>query len=546
MMPARWLTALGWAALAIAWFGALGYRPLYRADEARYAEIAREMVASGDWITPRLNGYKYFEKPPLQYWATAAAFEAAGANASTARLWTALTGFAGVLATALVAARLAGPAAGLCAAAILASSLLYVGLGHFSSLDMGVTLFLSAAVFAMALAQGDGAGPRARRAWMLAAWAAAAAAVLSKGLIGVVLPAAALTAYVVIQRDWALARRLEVIAGGAFFLALAAPWFVAVALANGEFARFFFVHEHFERFLTQVHGRYEPVWYFGPVLLWGLAPWTLAVLAALPAAWRDAPAQSFRPQRFLLVWVAVVLAFFSVSGSKLPSYILPALPALAVLGGAWLARTGDRLLGAQALLFGALGAAAAALAPTLTARQASADLPAALLAAYVPWLVAAGLALAAAGALAGALALRRRRLAAVAALACGGLAFGTLALTGHASLAPVYSAYDSLARIKSGIPDEAPFYFVETFDHSVPFYLGRTVTMVGYQDELATAIGWEPQRFIPTVAAFVERWRTDPRAFAMLSPREYATLAATGLPMTVLARDPRRVFVAKP
>src|SRR5262245_34591674 len=172
---ARLALAGGIALFAIAWFGTLDYRPLYRADEARYAEIAREMVASGDWRTPRLNAFKYFEKPPLQYWATAIAFKLAGTRAWTARFWTALTGFVGIAAAAFLAFRLVGAVAGIYAAAILASSALYVALGHFNTLDMGLALFLSLAVFAFALAHRDGLAPSARRAWMLAAWAAAGA-----------------------------------------------------------------------------------------------------------------------------------------------------------------------------------------------------------------------------------------------------------------------------------------------------------------------------------------------------------------------------------
>jgi len=150
-------------ALALAWFGTLALRPLYKADESRYAEIPREMVASGDWITPRLNGFKYFEKPPLQYWATAAFFELFGDKDWAARLWAALTGFAGVLLVLAAGNRLFRPPAGYFAAAVLAGSPLYVVLGQVSTLDMGVTFFLTAAVLALCAGR------------MLLFWAACAA-----------------------------------------------------------------------------------------------------------------------------------------------------------------------------------------------------------------------------------------------------------------------------------------------------------------------------------------------------------------------------------
>src|SRR5256885_15405824 len=143
------------AAFSLLWFCNLGYRPLVKPDEGRYAEISREMVASGDWVTPRLNGYKYFEKPALQYWATAAAYEVFGVNEASARLWTALTGFLGVLLVFFTGRRLFGPAAGLYAAAVTASAFLYAFIGHFNTLDMGLTFFLTLAVCAFLHAQMD-------------------------------------------------------------------------------------------------------------------------------------------------------------------------------------------------------------------------------------------------------------------------------------------------------------------------------------------------------------------------------------------------------
>ena len=187
---ARTLIAL--LAFAAVWFSNLEYRKLVNPDEGRYAEIPREMVASGDWITPRLNDIKYFEKPALQYWATAAAYTVFGEHQWTARLWSALTGLLGVLMVFFTGRRLFGAQAGLYAALVLGSSLLWVLIGHVNTLDMGVSFFLSAAVCAFLLAQHDAAEARARTPWMLAAWAALALALLSKGLIGLVLPAAAL------------------------------------------------------------------------------------------------------------------------------------------------------------------------------------------------------------------------------------------------------------------------------------------------------------------------------------------------------------------
>ncbi|HEX8963444.1 MAG TPA: glycosyltransferase family 39 protein [Rhodocyclaceae bacterium] len=541
----RWIALATLLALfAAIWFGPLDYRKLVKPDEGRYAEIPREMVATGDWTTPRLNGIKYFEKPALQYWATAVAYEAFGEHHWTSRLWTALTGFLGVLATAFAATRLWGGAAGFAAAAVLASSLLYVLIGHINTLDMGVSFFLSTAVFAFVLAQRDGARPIERRNWMWAAWALLGGAMLSKGLIGLVLPGATLVGYTLWQRDWKLWTRLHLVSGLAILLAVSAPWFIAVSIDNPEFPHFFFIHEHFERFLTKVHGRYQPMWYFIPVLLGGIAPWLVGFLAMLARA----PAQDaahFQPRRFLLVWIAVVFGFFSVSDSKLVSYILPLFPALAALIGWHLARLAPRALAWQALPWIPLGLAGMALAPRVVG-FASPEVPAELYENYVPWLVAACGCLAAGAAGAAILAARNRAAASIACLAAGGLLFAQLALNGHDSLSPSNSAYHIARQIAPQLSADAPFFSVNTYDQTLPFYLNRTMTMVIYKDELGFGIAQEPDKFIPDMAGFEKAWRAAPKAFALMSPDDYQRLKAQGLPMHLLAADTRRIIVSKP
>jgi 4-amino-4-deoxy-L-arabinose transferase-like glycosyltransferase len=547
-------------ALALVWFSGLDHRKLVRADESRYGEIPREMVASGDWLTPRLNGFKYFEKPPLQYWATATAFEAFGVDEWTVRLWPALTGFAGILLVFFAGARCFGREVGLYASAALAGSLLYAALGHFTTLDMGVTLFLSAAVFAFVVAQLDATPEPERRRWMLAAWAAAAAAVLSKGLIGLVLPGGAFVLYLLLRRDWGLVKRLYLVRGAALFFAVAAPWFVAVSLANPEFARFFFIHEHFERFLTKVHDRYEPAWYFLPVLAAGIMPWLASFAAGLWQAAREREPTRFRPLLFLLLWCATVFVFFSASSSKLASYILPLFPAAALLIGRQLAQASRALLVGQAILAALVGAACALLAPRIPHLGVT-RVPAELLVAYAPWLVAAGTALFGFAAASAALAWRGRRTASVLALATAGLAFMQLALVGRETLSPAYSAYHAIERARaalmreapgSGRPparpfSDAPFYVVDAYDHTLPFYLERTVTMVASRDELSPSIAWEPEKFVADVPRFVELWRAAPRAYAVFRPAAFAQLRERyALQGTVLAEDLDHVIVQKP
>ena len=545
-MTARALSLVLLCALALAWFSTLGERKLVRPDEGRYAEIAREMVATGDWTTPRLNGYKYFEKPALQYWATAAAFELFGVREWAARLWSALTGFLGVLLVLHFGNRVFGPPVGALAAAVLAGSMFWAVIGHINTLDMGVSFLMSLAVLGFVIAQLDDASARERWRWMHAAWAAAGLALLSKGLIGIVLPGGAFVIYVLVQRDWKLVARLHIGTGLLLFAAIAAPWLVAVSLTNDEFFRFFFIQEHFERFLTKGHGRYQPAWYFFPILAIGFSPWILSLLPAIVRAWHDAPERQFRPARFLLIWSVLVFTFFSASGSKLPSYILPIFPALAVLVAAHAASTNRALLATQGLLYAALGGTAALLAPQVL-RAAGAELPAELLVEYVPWIRGAGLGMLVLAAASAYLAFRQQAVAAVILLAAGGLFSSLSLLLGHETLSPAYSAYHIAEQIRPGLKADVPFYSVNTFDHTLPFYLGRTVTMVAYKDELAQPIGWAPGDYVPDLAAFARAWQADRDAWAVFNASDFPQMQKTlQIPMQVVARDPRRVVVRKP
>src|SRR5690348_1125533 len=171
---ARGIGWLGWAVLAAAWFATLQVRPMLDPDEGRYAEIPREMVASGDWLTPRLDGLKYFEKPPLQYWATAAAYSVFGLTEWTSRLWTVALGFACLPMVFEWTRRLYGTRAGLAAVVALCVSPYFGIIGHLNLLDAGFSFWLTGAVFAFTLAQSAEIGSREEGRWMRLAWLAAA------------------------------------------------------------------------------------------------------------------------------------------------------------------------------------------------------------------------------------------------------------------------------------------------------------------------------------------------------------------------------------
>ena len=504
--------------LACGWFGTLGIRPLYKADESRYGEISREMVASGDWVTPRLNGFRYFEKPPLQYWTTAALFSFFGEMDYVARLWTALTGFAGILLVLYAGNRLWGPPAGAYAAAVLAGSPLYVLLGQVNTLDMGVSVLLAAALVAFLLGR------------MLWFWAACALAVLSKGLIGIVLPGAAIFFFLLMKRDWGLIGRLRPVAGPVLFLAIAAPWFVAVSMANPEFLHFFFIQEHFQRFTTEMHQRAEPFWFFVPILVAGLGPWLLPFLRSLKP--RD------DATLFLVIWLAVVLVFFSASGSKLPPYILPVFPAAALLVGRLLAKEWPRQLMLFQAVFLLVASVCAAIALPLVARNYPE---------YSRWLSLAFALMAAAAALAGYWAMKGARARVVIALAAGGLAATQLGLAGHLGIAGRFSVASTVAQLRELPPRDVPVFAVAVYDHTLPWTLKRTVTMVVHRDELEKEIDWDRDKFVPDLAAFARAWQAAPQAWAFVRPERLPQLRnELGLQMEEVARGPTYAVVKKP
>jgi len=533
--------------VCLIWFSNLEYRKLIGPDEGRYAEIPREMAASGDWLTPRLNDIKYFEKPALQYWATASAYTLFGQHQWTARLWSALTGLAGIFAVWYAGSRLFGRSAGLYSALVLGSSLLYVMIGHINTLDMGVTFFMCAGLLGFLLAQRDGVAPREQRNWMWVTWAALALSVLSKGLIGVVLPGAVLVLHTLIERDFGLWRRLHLVSGLAIFFAISAPWFIAVSIANPEFAHFFFVHEHFERFLTKTHGRYQPWWNFIPVLLLGMLPWVIVMFDALARAWnRDpAPHSGIRPQRFLLLWTVFIFVFFSASSSKLPSYILPMFPSLALLIGAHLAQIRPRTLFWEMVPITILAAVSCVMTPYVTNFAADA-MQKPLYARYALWaLVAAVLWLW--GMLLGLyFSYRSRVMAAVVSFSLIGLVTAQLVLTGHESLAPSGSTYYIAQQIKPHLKPNVPFYSLGMYEQTLPPYLGRTLTLVAHQDEMAFGLQQEPGKWIPDLAGFSRAWRNQPYALAIMTPGTYIQLKQEGLPMKIIAYDTIRIAVKTP
>jgi 4-amino-4-deoxy-L-arabinose transferase-like glycosyltransferase len=315
----------------VAFFQFLGTIPLIDPDEGRYAEIPREMLERGDFLTPFLNYVKYFEKPPLHYWLNALSFSLFGENEFAARFPGALMGLLTVLLTYHIGRKLFGRREGLLAALILGTSTGFLVQARINITDMTLTFCMAACLGTFILAAR--AEERHKGLYYHLLYLFAALAVLAKGLIGIVLPGAIIFCFLLITGRWRLLKEMRLGTGIPLFLLVSAPWFILVSLRNPEFARFFFIHEHFERFLTKVHGRYQPFWFFIPVLAGTMLPWSFFIPAAMKGVWQERQSSAGESRLYLAVWAVVIFLFFSKSSSKLVPYILPVFPALALLMG---------------------------------------------------------------------------------------------------------------------------------------------------------------------------------------------------------------------
>jgi 4-amino-4-deoxy-L-arabinose transferase-like glycosyltransferase len=340
----------------------LGRPPLWEPDEGRYAEIAREMVVDHDYITPRNNFVRYFEKPPLVYWVTAASLTVFGRNEFAVRLQAAIASIGQVAITGALAEGMFGANTGVLAALALGLSPLFFAFARFATPDPALAFFLTAAMacFYKGAQSSEFPGGIDGR-WMLVAAAMLALGTLAKGPVALVLGGAIAMLWLAWEgrsRDVLEIPWLKCIA---LYLTLTLPWFIVVAWRNPGFIHFFIIHEHFERYIASTEHSWGP-WFYVPITIAGTWPWfyfaplalTSSTVPFLPSLWRfggktpaaqsggiDSENASARAAiHFLLIWFAVILVFFSIPRSKLGEYILPGLPPIGILAGRGLARMG--------------------------------------------------------------------------------------------------------------------------------------------------------------------------------------------------------------
>jgi 4-amino-4-deoxy-L-arabinose transferase-like glycosyltransferase len=323
----------------------LAWRPLALPDEGRYISVAAQMWASGDWIVPRLDGLPFLHKPPLFYWIAAALYGLSGTTAWMARGASWLGAVLGALSIAWLAHRAGrergdGELAGWSVVALIAQPLWYMG-AQYANLDMLVAGCIALAICALAIHELDPRHPSAR--WI--GFVALALGVLAKGLIGVVLPLAVLGVWMAWERRFSAWRHLAWLPGWSLLLVIVTPWFFAVEARHPGFLHYFFVVQHFQRYTATGFNNAQPGWFFPALLALLALPWSVGCAASLVEMSRQrrallapSPDAAVSLARLGAVWLVLVTLFFSLPASKLAGYILPAVPALALVAAGTLDR----------------------------------------------------------------------------------------------------------------------------------------------------------------------------------------------------------------
>jgi 4-amino-4-deoxy-L-arabinose transferase-like glycosyltransferase len=333
------------AASAFAFIFGLGRLGFLGPDEPRYAEVAREMFASGDYISTRLCGCLWFEKPVLLYWMSAISYRVFGVNELAARLPSAIAAIATVAFLFLALRRVALPRVAVCGSLVLATSGIFIAYARVAVPDMILTAAMTAALLAGFLATKT--SRRTRLIYTVLAFACMGLGMLAKGLVGIVLVLAILGVYLLIAGRLRSLRWRDCLIGLVVFVAVAGTWYIPVTVRHGwPFIEELFIRHHFQRFTSNEFGHPQPVYFFLVVAIAGAAPWTFLLIPAVARLRSLRPRIDERDSLLALawVWVAVPLIFFSLSESKLPGYILPISPALAVILGVEVERfwSGDR------------------------------------------------------------------------------------------------------------------------------------------------------------------------------------------------------------
>jgi len=313
----------------VLFFSLLGDAPLWDIDEGMHAATSKDMVLSGDWITPKMNGENFYDKTAFFNWLVALSFSAFGFTELAARLPAALLGLATVLATYMLGRRLFGARTGLLGGVVLATSPEFIVLSRAVVHDISLAFFFTAALYFFYKGFSD---ERRRRRHLMLFYACTGLAVLAKGPVGVLLPALIIFLFLLLRGRLDFIREMSLGWGTIVFLAVAAPWYVLISMKNSDYVSYFFLHQNLGNFLSKAQSRHpRPFYYYVPALLGAMLPWSFLVPLALYRPLAGGLKKINDGSLFLVCWFAVIFLFFSAASSKLETYILPAFPALAIL-----------------------------------------------------------------------------------------------------------------------------------------------------------------------------------------------------------------------
>lgn len=333
----------------------IGSYNLIAPDEGRYVEIAREMIASGNYITPQLNGTTFLDKPILFYWIETIIIKIFGLHEWSVRLLPVTFGAIGCLLNYWAGLKLFSRRTGLLSAFLLMSTLIYFFSAHYTNMDLMVAVLISGSLYFAIIGLKGTQTVKQRTLYLWGAYLFAALAFLTKGLIGIVFPILVIGAWVAIQREWRIILRLRIITGFIIFLALTAPWMIAISYRNPEFLHYFFVVQQFSRYTSGNFNVHQPFYFYIVVILLGLIPWVIFLFQSLhyqikhARQFHDAQHSS---RLYLLLWPLIVLIFFSIPASKIIGYILPAIPPLILLIANYLHEHSAHLVQSKTLKIG--------------------------------------------------------------------------------------------------------------------------------------------------------------------------------------------------
>ncbi|HTW89451.1 MAG TPA: phospholipid carrier-dependent glycosyltransferase [Candidatus Binataceae bacterium] len=527
---------------ALLYLPGLGRPALLEPDEGRYAEIAREMVVSGDYVTPRDDWVRYFEKPPLVYWLSAASIEVFGPTEFAVRLPAAISSIGTVALTEMLGEAMFGAMAGMLGAMALALSPLFFGFARFATLDPALTFFLTAAMagFYLAVEASDLQTRRSRNLLIIAA-VMLALGTLAKGPVALVLGGTIAFFFLIVEQRTREIPRMPWLAIIAVYSVIVVPWFAIAAARNPGFLRFFLLHEHVARYLASSEHEWGP-YFLVVVAAVGTWPWLAFACSGVVSLWHERAANHARnsdPLAFLCLWFGIVLIFFSIPRSKLGSYILPGLPPVAIMAGFGLAHfvKGGARRNFFAWFAGINLAATCAIAVALTIYAdrlgAGIIIDGAIIAAAFVII-----------ALVPIVPTRRGQPATVVTIIAIAMLVGCGAGLKLRSDAAAFYSYRRLAGVitpylHSGCALVSYRHFIQ----SLPFYAGEREAIVGYRGELAPFSNDEDAQasFIPNLASLERLWKSRACVVAIVNFHDLHEVATALRPVAYLGCEGKKV-----